>query len=373
MTDFATLCPRRADGADLHVVPRAAGRVHPEGLAREGVVVSNAVELQKVLDVRDRCPDLKHVIVLDRFRGARSQAVPFRDGRPEGTRGALGGPRGLRGARHVRPADDLATMIYTSGTTGEPKGAVLTHANFVSNVATCSTLFDVDRADDGRCRSSRSPTSSSGWCDYLFFSRATTIAYAESIDRLAENFARGAAPLSSRPCRASTRRCSRACQDAVDAAPRAPARDLPVGRAGRRGAPRGSSRRGSGRPLRAGSQQPLADRARASGRSGRASAAGSASRSREARRSPHDGRRVLLGGGREIYEGYGLTETSPVLTCNRPGEWRLGTVGRPIPGVEVRIAGDGEVLAQGAEHHGRRLLAAGRRRRASVFDATAGS
>ncbi|HQR46543.1 MAG TPA: AMP-binding protein, partial [Thermoanaerobaculia bacterium] len=51
--------------------------------------------------------------------------------------------------------------------------------------------------------------------------------------------------------------------------------------------------------------------------------------------------------GVHVYEGYGLTETSPVLTCNRPGEWRLGSVGRTIPGVTLRIAPDGEVLAKG--------------------------
>ena len=58
---------------------------------------------------------------------------------------------------------------------------------------------------------------------------------------------------------------------------------------------------------------------------------------------------LFAGVGVQIYEGYGLTETSPTLTLNRPGAWKPGTVGRPLAGTSIKIAADGEILAKGPQ------------------------
>ncbi|HQR45031.1 MAG TPA: AMP-binding protein, partial [Thermoanaerobaculia bacterium] len=151
------------------------------------VVVSDAVELQKVLDVRQRCKELEHILVVEPPPWSAGKATPFAEVVKKGTGLLAVDPKAFDERADALVGTDWATMIYTSGTTGEPKGAVLTHGNFVSNVATCSTLFDVTAADVAL---SFLPLSHvfERMVDYLYFSRAATIAYAESIERLSENF-----------------------------------------------------------------------------------------------------------------------------------------------------------------------------------------
>lgn len=307
------------------------------------VVVSNAIELQKVLDVRDRCPDLRHVIVLEAVPWSQGRAVPFETIVQKGLAALAADPEAWEERAGSVLPEDLATMIYTSGTTGEPKGAVLSHANVVSNVSTCSTLFDVSAE---MVALSFLPLSHvfERMVDYLFFSRATTIVYADSIERLAEIFGEIRPHCFAAVPRVYEKLLAR-IQAAVDSAP-APRRWI-FSWAVQTGAARV-------RLLEAGERPPLVlrlkhrlaerlvfgkIRARLGGRFRFAISGGAP--------LAHEVAAFLWGAGIEVYEGYGLTETSPVLACNRPGEWRLGTVGMPIPGVEIRIAPDGEVIAKG--------------------------
>ena len=307
------------------------------------VVVSNAIELQKVLDVSDRCPDLEHVIVVERVPWSTGKATPFEAVVQKGLAVLRADPGAFEERASSVLPNDLATLIYTSGTTGEPKGAILTHQNFVANVAACSSLFDVG---DDTMALSFLPLSHvfERMVDYLYFSRAATITYAESIDKLSENLAEVKPHCFAAVPRMYEKMLARV-QAAVD---EAPARRRAIYSWGvKTGARRLAVLAAGNEPgffLRL--KYALADRlvfgkikARLGGRF-RFAISGGAPLSREVAA-------FFWGVGVEVYEGYGLTETAPVLACNRPGEWRLGTVGRAIPGVTLRLAADGEVQAKG--------------------------
>ena len=307
------------------------------------VVVSNAVELQKVLDVRQRCRDLDHILVVEPADWSAGKATPLADVVAKGLSALAVDPKAFDERADALVASDWATMIYTSGTTGEPKGAVLTHENFVANVSICSTLFDVTPSDVAL---SFLPLAHvfERMVDYLYFSRAATIAYAESIEKLPENFREVRPHCFAAVPRVYEKMLTRV-QGAVEQAPALRRRIFAWGlRTGRdrllieeRGESPGFFLRLKAR---------LADRLvfskikeRLGGRF-RFAISGGAPLAREVAE-------FFWAAGVHVYEGYGLTETSPVLTCNRPGEWRLGSVGRPVPGVTLRLAPDGEVLAKG--------------------------
>ena len=310
--------------------------------AAKAVVVSGAFELAKVLEVAPNCPSLKHVISLEDPDGAPG-VVRFDEVVRRGEQILSADPTAFDDrARSVVPTDQ-ATMIYTSGTTGEPKGAVLTHQNFVSNVIATSQYYPCESSEVGL---SFLPLAHvfERMADYLYFSRRVTITYAESIEKLSENFQEVRPHFFAAVPRVYEKMLARV-QAAVDSSPKL--RQMIFGWGTGVGSERARLiQRHEPVPFLLERQYRLADRivfskvkARLGGRF-RFAISGGAPLGRETAE-------FFWGAGVEIYEGYGLTETSPVLTCNRPGAWKLGTVGRPIDDVQIVIAPDGEVLAKG--------------------------
>ncbi len=245
-------------------------------------------------------------------------------------------------ARRVEP-DDLATLIYTSGTTGDPKGVMLTHANIVSNVKACCEVLDLG-PDDVALSFLPLSHSFERTVSYIYLASGTTLVFAESVDTVARDLGLVRPTMMTGVPRAFEKMHARI----VEAGTKGPALRralfrwaVAVGRAASRA--RLAGRRPS---LLTALQLRLADRlvlskirARTGGRL-RYLVSGSAA-------LPLAVAEFFHAVGLNLLEGYGLTETAPVLTVNPPEAPRLGTVGPPIPGVELRIAEDGEILARG--------------------------
>jgi long-chain acyl-CoA synthetase len=256
----------------------------------------------------------------------------------EGAEGAAGSSPD-RYRRRAEP-DDLASLIYTSGTTGKPKGTMLTHRNLVSNFLACSNLFPIGPDD---VTISFLPLSHvfQRLCDYLFLYQGVAIQYLTSIEQAPR------ALLEVRPTVLASvpRVYERAYLRVMENVRKEPERKQKIFRwaieTGERCTRSGELKV----PARFALQYAAASRLvfgkiqeRFGGRLKFAIAGGAA--------LPEKVGRFFAAVGIGIYEGYGLTETSPVLCVNYPGASRFGAVGRPIPSVELRIADDGEILAK---------------------------
>jgi long-chain acyl-CoA synthetase len=301
IADVAILC-----AAAVNVPPHApltARQVHFQ-LADAGVswlIVSGRNQLDKALQIRSELPALRGVVAMEGAAG-REGVIPwpaFLHG------GRLALPR-LRAELARREAaltgDDLATIMYTSGTTGNPKGVMLTHGNLVSN-----SLASIEAAPHGP------DDVVLNWLPYSHIYARTVDHYAilaagvclclaESVETLVDNL-KDVQPTNFASVPRFYEKVLTAC---ANADPKETARCLR----------RVFGRRidwlsSGGAPL----PLPVAEAYHAAG---------------------------LL-----LFQGYGLTESSPVISFNCKAANKLDTVGRPLPGVEVKIAPDGEILTRG--------------------------
>ena len=288
-------------------------------------------------------PTLDNVWTHRRRRGRRA------DRRRHGDRPT----RTLEDRRTAARPGDLATIIYTSGTTGRPKGCELTHGNFLFEAANVISAKDSDATLANVFQDEDAST-------LLFLPLAHVFARMIEVGVV---MARGRA-------RAHGRR-----QEPAGRPRDLPADVHPVGAAGVReglqllGAEGRGRRQGQDLPRRRRHRDRLQRGAATRAAPGSAlqgqarrrstssstascaprSAAGSAGRSPAARRSVTRLGHFYRGIGLTVLEGYGLTETTAASTVNTPGMIKIGTVGRPLPGVSVRIADDGEILVKGGQ------------------------
>ena len=240
-------------------------------------------------------------------------------------------------ARSIEP-DDLATIIYTSGTTGTSKGVMLTHGNMASNI-NCSLLgFDMH---PGLTSISFLPLShvTARHVDFAMLYHGVTLAYCPFMERLTETL------LEVRPtvCVSVPRVYEKIYAKTEASASGFPKRAiyrwaLSVGRAHKPAILAGKTPTSLSWKL---ANQLVFSKIRAGvGGNVQTFISGGAPLGRELAE-------WYATVGIRIHEGYGLTETSPVIAVNTPINHRIGTVGKVLPNLEVRIADDGEILVRG--------------------------
>jgi long-chain acyl-CoA synthetase len=303
----------------------------------------NREKFEQLKDVLADCPQLEHIIFFDPDGVAETDGITLMQLQERGSPGD-DGQRQLSEqlARAVKP-DDLATIIYTSGTTGEPKGVMLTHSNLVSNLLDCGEHFTYYETDTAL---SVLPLSHvlERLAMYMYIHHGMRVFYAESMDKLGENFREVHPTIFIGVPRLFEKIYQRIEEKAI-AGGRAQAAML--GWAVRTGKAHAQlSLKRERIPRRLALKYALASRlvfARwREGLGGRIRffIAGGAA-------LPEDIGHIFAGAGMQIIQGYGLTETSPVISGCTLEENRIGTVGRPIRNVEVRIAADGEIETRG--------------------------
>ena len=342
LADYACLTAR---ATDVPIYPTLTAK-QTEYILRDSesvaVFCSTTDQVNKVLEVKGSLPGLKYVIAFDGDAVRRPGVTALSAVEAKGRAVAAQHSDWKQQALSAQP-DDLATLIYTSGTTGDPKGVMLTHHNIWSNVQACLQMIPIDNGDE--CLSML-PLSHSyeRMVDYTLFQAGVIINYAESFDTVAANLGEVKPTVVLSVPRLYEKVYARVLENALSGsaikrkiffwAKRAGEQwatlslaDLPI--------PRGLA-----------IKKKIADRlvfaklrARTGGRI-RFFVSGAAPLSA-------DIAKFFYSAGLPVIEGYGLTETSPVLTLNPLDKIKLGTVGRAIPGVELKIAADGEILARG--------------------------
>lgn len=296
------------------------------------VAVSTVEQLEKILSIQEQTA-VEHVIVMDGVETARAVSMQrLMKESPTET-----GPE-LNLGSHTISGDDLASIIYTSGTTGIPKGVKLTHRNLTSNIQNSLQGFDVG---PGQTSVSFLPLShvTARHADFALLYRGVTLAYCPYIENLAQALLEVRPQILVGVPRVYEKLHTQVEQNVKAFPKKAIYRwALSVGHAHAPEILAGKTPTSLSWKL---ANKLLYSKVRAKlGGNVELFVSGGAPLGKELGEWFADI-------GIRIHEGYGLTETSPVIALNSPLAHKLGTVGRPLANIEVKIADDSEILVRG--------------------------
>jgi long-chain acyl-CoA synthetase len=336
VSDFAILA---IGAADVPIYPTLTGE-QVAVLLRDAdcriAIVSTRQQFDKLNSVRERT-NLERIVMMDSPapEGAIAMSEVLADADAAGSErdpvfDAL--------VRSVSP-DDLATLIYTSGTTGEPKGVALTHANIAANQNFASADFYFDSSD---ANISFLPLShiTARALDYVMYSYGVQIAYCSQFDKLAQAM---------KQIRPSVivgvprvfEKIRQAVEERASASPiKKRILDWALSVGSHSSATVYAGRQPSSLLWKLARKLAYSKVREAFGGRVRIFVSGGAPLG-------IDTARWFASVGIALWEGYGLTETSPLIALNTPLKQKMGSVGAPLPNVELKFAEDGELLVRG--------------------------
>ncbi len=305
------------------------------------VFVEGKERLEGILELSDQLEHVKEFVVIGE-KDSVEKAVSFDQ---FVARGQGASWEWLEGEAKKTKRDELATIIYTSGTTGVPKGVMLSHWNITSNVVNTLKIFELDPSFVAL---SFLPLSHAyeRMVNYIYFFKGIAIAYAESVQTIAQNLQEIRPHVFVSVPRVYEKVHARIYENIAKSSPIKQKLFNWAVNVGKEALDYRLKQSSPGGLL--GLKLSIADRLvfskireRLGGRFQFAMSGGGP--------LSKDLAEFFWAAGIRIYEGYGLTETSPVLTVNTPDAVKLGTVGKPIPETEIKIADDGEILAKGPQ------------------------
>ncbi len=305
--------------------------------------VQDKETFQRIEEILPECPSIEKIIIFDSVEIEAENTMSLEELENLGEKLKAEKPELIEKLQKATEPNDVATLIYTSGTTGEPKGVMLSHQNLISNVIDAGEKFELSEND---ATLSVLPLSHvfERSAMYLYIFNGMGVFYAESIEKAADNLREVRPTIFVGVPRIFEKVYAKAkLKAAQDSSLKEKIFDWAI-ETGKEYALLNEKKQKIPRLLAI--KHSIADKLVYSklreffGGRLRSCITGGAALS-------DDIWLIFTGAGISIMQGYGLTETSPVISSNNPINARLGTVGKPIRNVEVRLAEDGEIEAKG--------------------------